>query len=286
MIKFSQTFPKYKYLSGLFKLYKALYKYHDHLVLSRPSKADLGIFSLDGDSNTIDNMRNIHIDDKILIVANGPSLKSVDWKKYEGHVKIICNGFYKRAEQLDIDYSYYVIEDREQAEIRAKDINKLNNCVKLCAVSNAYVLNRGWTYFNVPYRRNMINYFSEDLYPQFSRDFASVVHLGGSVVYIMLQLAFHLGSKQVDIVGLDHDYGKLAELFPPGKLEITEQNLELVRECHFDKNYYKVGDVIGVPFVDRQNKAFKMANDMFASNNKSVINHTPDSKCTAFECIN
>lgn len=284
MIKFSQTFPKYKYLTGLIKLYKALYKYHDHLVLSKPSKADLGIFSLVGDSNTIDNMRNIHIDDKILIVANGPSLKDVDWKKYEGHIKIICNGFYKRAEELGIDYNYYVIEDREQAEIRANDINKLDNCVKLCAVSNAYVLNRGWTYFNVPYRRSMTNYFSEDLYPQFSRDFASVVHLGSSVIYIMLQLAFHLGSKHVDIVGLDHDYGELPKLFSPGKLLITEKNIDLVRKCHFDQSYYNVGDVIGVPFVERQDVAFSYANEVFNRFNREIVNRTINSKCKAFKC--
>ena len=157
--------------------------------------------------------------------------------------------------------------------------------MKLCGINNAHVLYKGFTYFSVPYRRNMANYFGDELYPQFSRDFASCVHLGSSIVYIMLQFAFHIGSKEVHIVGLDHNYGLLPKLFPPGKITIDKKNYEMVQKCHYDPNYYKIGDVIGVPFVKRQDDAFKLANHIFNDAGRIIINDTKTSKCEAFQFL-
>ena len=58
----------------------------------------------------------------------------------------------------------------------------------------------------------------------------------------MLQFAYHLGFSKIFIVGLDHNYGKLPKLFKPGKIDVTPENLHLVQQCHFKKDYYKIGD--------------------------------------------
>ena len=36
---------------------------------------------------------------------------------------------------------------------------------------------------------------------------------------------------------------------------MSPENLHLVQQCHFQKDYYKVGDKIGVPHVKNQEKA-------------------------------
>jgi len=284
MIRFSKYFPKYKYIKGLIMVYRALYLYFDHLKISIKNP-DFAIFKLNGHSNKLDSLRNIHKNDKILIVANGPSLNNIKWEKYENYVILICNGFYKEVDKLKIKPKYFFIEDTEQAELRSKELNLYKGPMKLCGINNAHVLNKGFTYFNVPYRRNMINYFDDELYPQFSRDFASCVHLGSSIVYIMLQFAYHVGSKEVHIIGLDHDYGMLPKLFPPGKIKIDKNNIENVQKCHFDPNYYSIGDVIGVPFVKRQDDAFNLANKMFNDKGFKIINDTKGSKCEAFQFL-
>ena len=50
-------------------------------------------------------------------------------------------------------------------------------------------------YFSIAPRHSNDNYYFkvDEIYPQFSPDFASIVHLGGSVTYIMLQLAYFWG---------------------------------------------------------------------------------------------
>lgn len=98
----------------------------------------------------------------------------------------------------------------------------------------------------------------------------------------MLQLAYFLGCNEVYILGLDHDYGQLPELFPPGKISITKENYHLVQDCHFDKNYYKIGDVIGVPYVEKQEQAYKMALDEFLKDNRKIVNANFNSKLQVF----
>ena len=130
-----------------------------------------------------------------------------------------------------------------------------------------------------------MTYTSEELYPQFSKDVASIVYFGGTITYIMLQFAFHLGFKEVYIIGLDHNYGKLPELFPPGKIEVTQENYPLVQQCHYDKDYYKIGDRLGVPNVEAQNKAYSLANKMFQENERKIYNASTFSKLDVFDKV-
>jgi len=168
---------------------------------------------------------------------------------------------------------YLVYEDIEQTEIRGNDIYDIKGPLKLASINNGYAFkaDKHTYFFNSPRFRNQLYYWQE-LYPQFSKDFASIVHLGSTVTYIMIQLAYHLGCNPVYIVGLDHDYGELPIHFPPGKITITKENLELVQKCHYSKDYYKVGDVIGVPFVEMQEQAYQLAADVFAEENRELYN--------------
>ena len=151
----------------------------------------------------------------------------------------------------------------------------------MAAIYNSYALSSAsdWLFFNCPRHSNDNYYFKVDeIYPQFSPDFASIVHLGGSVTYIMLQLAYFLGCDPVYLVGLDHCYGKLSELLPPGKIRITPENIDIVRQCHVDPDYYKIGDLIGVPWVAKQELAFSKALEVFNENGRTLLNASRNSK--------
>ncbi len=109
--------------------------------------------------------------------------------------------------------------------------------------------------------------------------------IGSTITYIALQLAFHLGFDHVYLIGIDHNYGKLSELFPPGKITISKENIHLVNKCHFDKNYYKIGDQIGVPHVKLQNEAYMKADEVFKQHSKCVYNAGIDSQLNVFDKI-
>jgi uncharacterized protein YozE (UPF0346 family) len=128
-------------------------------------------------------------------------------------------------------------------------------------------------------------YYWDNLFPKFSNDFGDIVYLGSTVTYLSMQLALHLGFSEVYIIGVDHDYGELPKIFPPGKIKITEENIHLIKGLHANDNYYKVGDVIGVPFVELQDKAYAKARNEFDKNGIVIKNAGHEGKLEAFERI-
>lgn len=286
MIHWSRYFPKRKYLSGYIKLLKAYYMYLEHPVFDTKDPMILGYISLKGKQGELAKLRNIHKGKRGFIIANGPSLSKMDLTPLKDEITIGCNGIYKKFDEWGFHTTYLMVEDVVQTEIRGKELSALKGPIKLAALHNAHSFDffNDFLFFNIPKIRHYHDYyFEEPLYPQFSKDFASIVHLGCTVTYLMLQFAYHLGFSEVYIIGLDHNYGKLPELFPPGKIKITEENYHLVQECHFDKNYYKIGDVIGVPWVKKQEAAYKLAKEIFEKDNIVIKNIGFDSKLDIFE---
>jgi hypothetical protein len=240
-----------------------------------------------GYQNELTKLKNKHKGERVFIVANGPSLQDINMNLLKNEITIGCNGIFSEFEKWGFHTTYYITEDVVQTELRAKEINDLKGPIKFAGIHNSKSFNlfTDMIFFYVPLRRDMGYYYELDTYPQFSRDFASIVHHGATVTYLMLELAFHLGFKEVYIIGLDHNYGKLPELFPPGKIEVTKENKHLVEMCHYNKNYYKIGDKIGVPWVEGQELAYQLADKIFNENNRKIFNASIFSKLNVFEKI-
>lgn len=275
------TIPQWKQYIYQYRIARAQLKYFDHLSFRRSRFGVPKSCIRKGYQSQLAALRNKFLNRPCTVICNGPSLASIDPRLIKKTISIGCNGIYKRFSDWGFSTDFIVFEDVEQFEIRAPELGAIEGTQKMAAIYNAYALQShdGWLFFNAPRCAANGYYWSgDDVYPQFSQDFASIVHLGATVTYIMLQLAFHLGCNPVYIVGLDHDYGKLPELFPPGKIRITEKNYQFVKECHFDPAYYRIGDVIGVPHVRQQELAYAKALGVFASNSRKLINVSDTTK--------
>ena len=273
MIAWSNRFEDKKKFKGYLRLLKARFKFYDYYLPRFSFKRGIYFEQRPGYQQRITFLRNRHAGKRCFIICNGPSLADLDLSKLKGEITIGCNGIYQNFADMGFFTNYLVYEDIEQTEIRGDDIYGIKGPLKLASINNGYAFkaDKHTYFFNTPRFRNQL-YYWEELYPQFSTDFASIVHLGSTVTYIMIQLAFHLGCNQVYIIGLDHNYGDLPKHFPPGKITITEENLELVQKCHYSKDYYKVGDVIGVPYVEMQEKAYNKAAEVFKAENREIYN--------------
>jgi hypothetical protein len=287
MIFFSKIFPKWKYPLGYLKLLKAHFNYFDHLKIDIKNPKKFGFINIGGYQGDLSKLRDKHKGKRGFIIANGPSLKDIDMSLLKDEITIGCNGIFNVFEELGFHTNYYMTEDQEQTELRGKEISKLKGPIKLAALHNAHAFSMftDIIFFHVPRRRESEYYTKNDLYAQFSKDFASIAHLGSTVTYLMIQLAYHLGLEEVYLVGLDHNYGKLVEIFPPGKIEITEDNYPMVQECHYDKKYYKVGDLIGIPWVKGQEKAYISARKAFEEEGRKIYNASTFSQLKVFERV-
>jgi hypothetical protein len=275
MIAWDTKAHSYKNIVYLLRQRKAQLSYFDHPGFR---KGRFGIPKpalIKGYQSQISSLYNSCKGKPAVVVCNGPSLNHTPLDFICNSVSIGCNGIYKQFPRWGFSTNYLVYEDVEQFEIRAKELRSVKGPQKMASIYNAYALSdlSDWIFFNCPRNANNSYYWDEnELYPQFSVDFASVVHLGSTVTYIMLQLAFFLGCDPVYIVGLDFSYGQLSELFPPGKIRITSDNIDVVRRCHVNPDYYKLGDVIGVPWMAKQKLAYAKAYEVFSSHGRSLFN--------------
>ena len=256
------------------KIFKTQVNYFDHYSLKLNKFGFPTPCLRQGYQSKLAKLYNSRKGERAVIICNGPSLSSTPVDFIKSSVSIGCNGIYKQFSDWGFSTDYLVFEDVQQFEIRAPDLAKVKGPLKLAALYNSYAVadTQDWIFFNSP--RSVANqyYWSDDLYPQFSMDFASIVHLGATVTYIMLQLAYFLGCDPVYIVGLDFSYGKLSEMFPPGKITITPENFDIVKTCHVDPDYYKIGDIIGVPNARLQRLSFAKADQVFNLSGRTLLN--------------
>jgi hypothetical protein len=284
MISWSPRFPKWKYPLGYLRLLAARHRYFDRIGLKRDARR-LRVGILPGDERKLAALKGTGKGRRAFIIGNGPSLRNMDLSLLKDEITIGSNGAYKAFDTWGFATDYLLFEDIEQTEIRGNDIRNVDGPLKIAAIYNAHAISRPWKdllFMNV---RLADETYWTDPGIQFSRDFSHSVYLGSTISYIALQLAYHLGCNPVYLIGVDMDYGPLAKHFPPGKLRVTEENIDLVNQAHFTKDYYRVGEVIGVPNLDLQTTAFGVARTAFEEAGRQIFNAGVGGKLQVFDRV-
>ena len=167
------------------------------------------------------------------------------------------------------------------AEAMGGEISRVSGTTKIAALHVAHALRHDHDTLFMNVRHGGSGYW--DRGPQFSFDFPHIVFLGATITYIGLQLACHLGCRPIHLIGIDHHYGKLTEMFPPGKIKLTQNNIHLLAAGrHFSEDYHKIGDLVGVPFLKDQNRAYAHARTLLNARGIDVFNAGVDSHLEVF----
>lgn len=276
----------FPWLIGMGRLRQAHKRFFDVVVpdSARPGKVRRVYKGYHG---RIAELQDRHKGELGFIVANGPSLRNIDLDVFADKVTIGSNGVYSFGGP-DGFPTYFTMEDWAQVYDRRKDFASIRSEKKIFALYNAaHVRADNRTLFaNVePDSHGSSGRRFSDIYPQFSRDFASVVYQGATITYINLQLAFFLGMDPVVIVGLDHNYGSIVDRFPPGKITVTHDVMAALSEVHAIPDYHSLGGTFGVPHVKLQEAAYLEARRVFDSYGRTVLNATPGTHLDVFEKV-
>lgn len=282
MIAWRPQFPWYSKPMGYLRLLRARHRFYDTFTLSLGGPLGIRITRRKGYQRAMWAWRNRFAGRRCFVIGNGPSLEKMDIGPLKNEITIGSNGLYKKFAEWGFASKYLVFEDLDQTELRGPELHRVKEPIKLAAIHNGYCVRADARTFFFHARYGNEQYWQE-MAPRFSEDFADIVYLGSTVTYIALQLAYYLGCEPVYLIGVDHNYGELPKLFPPGKVEVTEENYHLVQQCHFDKNYYKIGDKIGVPDVEKQEKAYAKAREVFERHGRHIYNAGVDSMLDVFE---
>ena len=282
-----KQFPKHLRFTAYCRYRKAHRDYFDRLRLGKdPKTGKWGFVDKLGYHGRLERLANKHLGKRCFIIANGPGLKDLDLSVLKDEITIGSNGVYKLFQgELGFPLTYYTMEDQRQIEDRWRQLPDVKGSTRIFPLRSSYCIpSREDTIFsNLEKASYPFSNRYRSLYPLFSEDFASTVYLGSTVTYFNLQLAFHLGCNPVYLIGLDHDYGELTKLFPPGKIEITPEVLNIIEGAHFQTGYHKLGGYIGVPYVEEQEKAFRKAKEVYEARGRQVLNASAITKLEVFE---
>jgi hypothetical protein len=211
-------------------------------------------------------LKDIHKGQRAFVIGNGPSLKQTDLSKLKGEFTFGLNRIYLMFPELGFGTTYFVC------------INDLviEQCVKdICALPMPKFLSwHSHRFFgSIPPQASFL-YTTYDN-PAFARDVRRRVWESATVTYVAIQLAFHMGFRQIILVGVDHNSNV------PGKANTT-----IVSQGddpnHFNPGYFGKGFRWQLPDFETSEIGYRLARQAYESDGRQVLDATIGGKLTIF----
>lgn len=240
--------------------------------------AGVGI-PLTSNEKKIIHFKNKHLNERCFIIGNGPSLNLLDLSLLKNEITFGVNAIYTNHDKMGFYPTYYTVEDIFVAEDRSDEINNYDKSVKFFGNYLKYCLteDKKTHWLNVQFK-----YDDRYKLPNFSKNASRFVWTGGTVSYLNLQLAFYMGFKEVYLIGFDHSYTIPDHVKMEGA-DILSNGDDV---NHFNKDYFGKGKRWHDPMVDRMEKSYIKAKQIFENDNKKIFNATKGGMLEVFDRIN
>jgi hypothetical protein len=213
-------------------------------------------------------LKGCHAGERCFIIGNGPSLKCMDLSLLRGEFTFGMNRIYLMFAELGYHTTYYVCVNSLVIEQCAADIRSLPEAKFI-----------SWRSHNlIEPTRDMAFLYTTYTGPKFANDARGRLWEGGTVTYVTLQLAFHMGFKQVILIGVDHNYTTQGKpnttVISPG----ADPN-------HFDERYFGQGFRWQLPDLETSERAYRLARRAYEGSGRQVLDATVDGKLNVFPKI-
>jgi hypothetical protein len=119
--------------------------------------------------------------------------------------------------------------------------------------------------------RDNITFLHEMYGLYFAQDCSISICQGATVTFVAMQLAFHLGFKEVALIGCDHNFTSKGVA---NSIAIKTGK----DEDHFDPNYFANGIKWHLPDLPTSEASYKLAYDIYTSSNRKLLNATEGGK--------
>lgn len=213
-------------------------------------------------------LKNSNVGQKAVILCNGPSLNKVNFNLLE------------------------------KSSVFSFGLNKINLIFDKtdfrpnCIVSvNPYVIEQNKDFYNstdlpvfldsigkktIKFRKNIYFLHSAHIAGRFARDCSISIVQGSTVTYVAMQLAFHMGFKEVALTGCDHSFHTQGPANK--KISAGEQDPN-----HFDPNYFSNGVTWQLPDLKSSEFHYEKARDNYFHFGRRLVNCTEGGKLEIFE---
>ena len=213
----------------------------------------------------VKKLRDVHKGKKAVILCNGPSLLDIDLNALDG--------------------------------VFTFGLNKINllfgktSFRPSCIVAvNPYVIEQNMDFYNetelplfvdqvaikLGIRKSQNKMFlSSSNIMYFARDCSMSICQGFTVTYVALQLAYHMGFREVALIGCDHDFSGDAK---PNEL-LKQDTRDL---SHFDPDYFSTGQHWQYPDLKKSEAFYSLAKQVFECSGGGVYNSSTKTKLDVF----
>ena len=222
----------------------------------------------------IQQLRDRYAGRRCFVIGNGPSLSQTPLDPLTNEVTIASNSIFLLFRETSFRPTFYTVEDQLVAEDRAPSINLLRGMPKIFPADLWRHLTEDEDTIYVNFKRGQY-----DGFPKFSDRLDEVVYWGGTVTFMNLQLAWHIGCREVYLVGLDHSYERPSPKDKVEGLVITSQSADV---NHFHPDYFGPGYRWHDPRVDRMELGYLEARRFFTEHGGIIYNATIGGKLEVF----
>jgi len=224
------------------------------------------------------DFKDRHRGERCFVIGNGPSLNRLDMGKLKNEITIGANRCFLGFDRWGFRVKYWTIEDKLVAEDVREEWNAFGGPVKFIPLDLQHLV---FNYDNVCAINLKREPFEHGL-PKFSGNHCEFFW-GGTVTYVMLQLAAVMGCDPIYLIGVDFNYVK------PGHVTEGEKKTEWTSHGddpnHFDPTYFGKGRKWHDPMLPRMLKAYRSARGYFDSRGITVLNATPGTRLDVFEKV-
>ena len=228
------------------------------------------------DNTFFNSLRNRHLGQRCFVLGNGPSLTVSDLELLKNEITFAANKIYLCFDETNWRPTYYSVEDLLVAQNCRSEIMALDGTTKIFADHMLPYLPRQP---NHHYARWLPPADNRSPFREFSTDLTKGICWGSTITYSMLQMAVHMGFKEIYILGLDHSYVEPK----------TKQDGALISDGevnHFHPEYRKPGEKWHYPVLDRLEQSYQFAKDYCDSIDVKVWNASRFSKLDIFPRAN
>lgn len=192
---------------------------------------------------------------KAVIVCNGPSLNQTDLAPLRSVFTFGLNKINLLFERSDFRPSCIVSVNKLVIEQNQEFFNATPLPLFIESAGVKWIKNRE----NVTFVRHG---------PEgFARDCSMTLFQGYTVTFVAMQLAFHMGFREIGLIGCDHNFavsGRANKTVVSGAADVS----------HFDPNYFANGTQWQLPDLIESERAYLLAKKMFGEFGGRIVNCT------------
>jgi hypothetical protein len=210
------------------------------------------------------SLKDKYLEQKAVILCNGPSLLKTDFSLLEGVFTFGLNKINLLFDKHDFRPSCVVAVNKFVIEQNAEYYNHTDIPIFINSISRSLIKLRP----NVTFLHHCSQY-------KFAQDCSISMNTGPTVTFSALELAFHMGFSEVAIIGCDHNF--VDKGISNSVVVSSEKD-----KNHFDPNYFAGGVKWNLPDLSASENFYTLAHETFLLADRKIFNCTEGGKLEIF----